>query len=336
MGILRDKVEPFEIEIEAGAGRLLEKMGRTGFQAKSLSLGVDIWQAMLLDRTTIFLGLAGAMVPAGMRKVISFLIKNRYIDCLVSTGANLFHDIHETRGRFHWQGHHRVDDVRLREEGIDRIYDVFALEDEFIESDRYIYSFSKTLNRERPYTTREFLYLIGKKLSEEYDEEGILTSAYKARVPIYCPAIGDSSIGIALAMEEGCNILFDTVEDVRESAKIVIEADKTGVIYIGGGTPKNFIQQTEVTAGMLGDSVEGHEYAIQVTMDSPHWGGLSGCTFEEAQSWGKISREARRVMIYCDSTIALPLIVSALAERTGDGIKRQGLPALDFLWKGLS
>src|SRR3989304_4771593 len=251
------------------------KAGDIGFQGKNLAVAVDVWERMLKGNVTIFFGLAGAMVPAGMRKVIVHLIKNRFIDCLVSTGANLFHDIHETLGKYHYQGHTMVADVGLKDEGIDRIYDVFAVEEEFERADRYCYRFAKTLEK-RPYTTREFLSLLGKRLSEGVKEDGILTAAYKAGVPVYCPAIGDSSIGIGLAMKpEEDNFIFDVIGDVKETALIAAEASNTGVVYVGGGTPKNFIQQTEVTAGLMGRDVWGHKYAVKITADAPHWGGLS-------------------------------------------------------------
>ena len=140
---------------------------------------------------------------------------------------------------------------------------------------------------------------------------------------MYCPAIGDSSIGIGLAIKpEEDNFIFDVIGDVKETALIAANANKTGVIYIGGGTPKNFIQQTSVTAAVMGKDVSGHEYAVQITTDAPHWGGLSGCTFEEAQSWGKIAKKAKMVTVHCDSTIALPIIVTALAKKV-KGLKRK-------------
>ena len=325
---LREKVSPPVIDDRPSVGTLIRRMGKTGFQARNLSLCVEIWKDMLKDEVTIFLGLAGAMIPVGMRKVMVYLLENRLIDCLVSTGANLFHDIHETLGRFHYQGHHRVDDTLLREEGIDRIYDIFASDREFTFTDRYIHDFAVTLDS-RPYTTREFFYLLGERLCREGKEEGILTAAYRAGVPVYCPAIGDSSIGIALALRDD-TFVFDTVKDVRETAQIVMESKKTGVIYIGGGTPKNFIQQTEVTAGLLSRRPsEGHEYAIQITTDSPQWGGLSGCTFEEAQSWGKVSKKAKQVTLYCDASIAFPFVVAALSEESPS---RSSVPRFDHLW----
>ncbi len=329
---LKNKIKPREIKKRASVKSLVDAMGNSAFQGKNISLAQDIWVKMLKDNTTILFGLAGALVPAGMRGIMAYLIKNRFVDCLVSTGANLFHDCHETLGRFHFQGSHEVDDIKLFEKGIDRIYDVFASEKEFRKTDNFIKNWAKGLNPEfvsgkRAITTREFLYRLGEKLSGISNVEGILTSAYKAKIPVYCPAIGDSSIGIALAAgrAEGSNeIQFDMIKDVLETAEIVSKSGSTGVIYIGGGTPKNFIQQTEVTSSIISDSIsDGHRYAIQITADSPHWGGLSGCTFKEAQSWGKIARDARSVSLHSDATIALPIIATAVAD---SNVKRKRIP----------
>jgi len=240
---LQTKIKPRQIKKGISVNALVEAMGNSAFQGKNIALARDIWVKMLNDRTTIFFGLAGAMVPAGMRGIISYLIKNRYIDCLVSTGANLFHDCHETLGRFHFQGTHEVDDIKLFEKGIDRIYDVFASEHEFRKADNFVKNWAKGLDPKvvsgkRSVTTREFLYLLGEKLSKISKVEGILTSAYKAKVPIYCPAIGDSSIGIALAVgraEGSNNIQFDMVKDVLETAEVVSKSKSTGVIYVGAG-----------------------------------------------------------------------------------------------------
>ncbi|MBI5903079.1 MAG: deoxyhypusine synthase [Deltaproteobacteria bacterium] len=325
---LKRPVRPVEIDTGASVEDLVKRMGDAAFQGRNLSIAVDIWEEMLKTRTTVFLGLAGAMVPAGMRELLVYLIRNRYVDCLVSTGANLFHDIHETLGRHHWQGSHNMDDNALKDAGIDRIYDVFAVEEEFNRADRYIYEFAEGLEK-RPYTTREFLYLMGGDLSGKCRADGIVTSAFRARVPLYCPAVADSSIGIALALKNGSDhFIFDMIGDVKETAEIAARAKSTGVVYVGGGTPKNFIQQTEVTAALQCKDVAGHRYAVQVTADSPHWGGLSGCTFEEAQSWGKIARKASHVTVNSDATIALPVIVTALAQRM-KGFKRKP-PKLDL------
>jgi deoxyhypusine synthase len=260
------------------------------------------------------------MVPAGMRRLVVYLIKNRLIDCLVSTGANFFHDIHETLGRFHFQCSPSVDDVALQQSLIDRMYDTLADEEEFREEDAFIGRFAAGLDQSRPYTTREFLNLLGKELSKRSKEDGIVSAAYKAGIPLYCPAIGDSSIGIGIAENRylGKNqFTFDVIGDVLETARLASDSPSSGVIYFGGGTPKNFVQQSEVTATFIRESTEGHKYAVQVITDAAHWGGLSGCTFEEAQSWGKIAPDAGMATVHCDSTIAMPILVTALSENAG-------------------
>ncbi|HHL39180.1 MAG TPA: deoxyhypusine synthase [Deltaproteobacteria bacterium] len=316
-------VDPVRIDPSNDVSALLRGMASTAFQGKNLALAADVWEEMLRAEATVLFGLAGAMVPAGMRRVMVHLIEKRRIDCLVSTGANLFHDIHETLGRRHWQGTPHVNDSALRDAGLDRMYDVYAKEEEFNDTDKYIYDFAAGLER-RPYSTREFFRLMGEDLCRAGSEEGILTAAFKAGVHVYCPALGDSSIGIALAMHDGDdrNVIFDIIGDVRETAHIVSTAPATGIVFVGGGTPKNYIQQTEVTADMMRKHSPGHKYAVQVTSDAPHWGGLSGCTFEESQSWGKIARDSRRVTVNCDATIALPILATALSQRL-DGYERK-------------
>lgn len=314
---LRNPVSPISVRKNIPIDSLLEEMEKTAFQGRKLGEAFSVWKRMLKDKTTIFLGLAGALTPAGMREVIVFLIKQRLIDCLVTTGANLFHDLHEILGKHHYQGTPVVDDVELRRKKVDRIYDVFASDIQYTYDDKFITEFANSLNQKKSYSTREFFYLIGKKLTSVGKKEGILTAAYKSKVPVYCPAFSDSSFGIAVALgrrKKENSLSFDIIKDVLETAKIAIAASSTGVIYLGGGTPKNFIQQTEVTAAMMRKKHPGHKYAIQITTDSPQWGGLSGCSFEEGQSWGKISKEARMVMLHCDVTIALPLLVTALAK----------------------
>jgi deoxyhypusine synthase len=278
------------------------------------------------------MGMAGAMVPAGMRRLVVYLIKNRLIDCLVTTGANLFHDIHESLGRFHYQCSPQVDDVALQKHLIDRIYDTLADEEEFREADAMLGQFAATLDQSRPYTTREFLFLLGKELAKRVREDGIVTAAYKARIPLYCPAIGDSSIGIGIAENRhlGKNqFLFDVVGDVIETAHLAADSPGTGVVYFGGGTPKNFVQQTEVTATSIRQTTHGHKYAVQVTTDAAHWGGLSGCTFEEAQSWGKIAPDASLATVHCDSTIAMPILITALSQQRAL-IRRRKKPVFEM------
>ena len=336
--ILSRPTRPLMIDRRKSVADLLEKMQGVSFQGRNLATAYQVWRRMLRDRTMIMMGMAGAMVPAGMRRLVVYLIKNRLIDCLVSTGANFFHDVHETLGRFHYQCSPNIDDVALQKNLIDRMYDTLADEEEFREEDACVGRFASTLDHSRPYTTREFLYLFGKELLKRAKEDGIITAAYKARIPLYCPAVGDSSIGIGIAENRylGKNQLtFDVIGDVLETARLAGESPSTGVIYFGGGTPKNFIQQSEVTATFIRQAHNGHKYAIQVVTDAPHWGGLSGCTFEEAQSWGKIAPDASLATVHCDSTIAMPMLVTALSEnptlirKRKKPIFRMG-PELDF------
>lgn len=314
---LQNKVAPFSITASTTAAEILSKMAQTSFQARYLGQSVQVWSQMLQDETIIFLGLAGAMVPAGMRKVITYLIQNRLIDCLVSTGANLSHDIQETMGHPHWQGNPNANDMELKELNIDRFYDVYTPDDHLTAVESYVNQFASTLPQDHPYTTREFLYRLGLSLIPLAQEDGILTSAAKVGVPIYCPAIGDSVIGIGTSAGRvnGSNqVMFDIIQDVVETTRLCLVAPSTGVIYIGGGTPKNFIQQAEVCTYIFDQPLQGHKYGVQITTDMPQWGGSSGCTFDEAVSWGKISASARTAIVNCDATIALPLVVSALAE----------------------
>jgi deoxyhypusine synthase len=323
-------ITPFTISQTCSVSEMVQRMAGTSFQARNLARAVEIWSQMLAGERTILLGLAGAMVPAGMRQVIVYLIENRLIDCLVSTGANLFHDLHESLGRSHWQGDSCTDDRELASLNIYRIYDTFLSAEEFDETERFVIDFSCSLEQNRAYTTREFFFLLGRALSSQGTEAGILTAAAKANLPIYCPAPGDSVFGTALAtalVKEESHLLFDVIKDNVELVQIACAAASTGVIFIGGGTPKNFIQQVELCGDIFDKELKGHQYAIQVTTDSPQWGGLSGCTFEEARSWRKVTPEAATVTINSDATIALPIMVSALSESCAKIIENRKKPS---------
>ncbi|MCD1294782.1 deoxyhypusine synthase [Methanocella sp. CWC-04] len=322
---------------DRSVSELTGAMAMTGFQGRKLGESVETWAQMLKENgLTILMGYTGAMSPAGMRKIIAYFIQNRMIDCLVSTGANMFHDIHESLGGKHYVGSHTANDEALFKDGVDRIYDVFAVEEEFRGTDRLVMKWSREhLEPNRPYSTREFFYELGKWLYEQgADKDSIVVSAYVHNVPIFVPALSDSSIGISLMCERRAGYAYniDQMKDVDEITQIVENTKKTGVIYVGGGVPKNFIQQTEVIMSMLGLDIEGHSYAIQYTADSPHWGGLSGCTFEEAVSWGKIASVAPKVQVFTDATIALPIVSHALKEKTRDTIASRKAPRYD--WSG--
>ena len=323
---------PIDVK-DRSVSELMDRMLKTGFQGRKLAESVQAWHNMLKEENmTVLMGLSGAMVPAGMRRVISYMIRERMIDCLVSTGANLFHDSHEALGKKHYVGSHLADDENLFKHGVDRIYDVFAVEEEFRVADNLIADFAEQVG-EISCSSREFMYLLGKELvRRRAAEDSIVVSAYRQNIPIFVPALSDSSIGIGLtiARRRGLKLEIDQIKDVDEVTQIVEKSGKTGVVYIGGGVPKNFIQQTEVIASILGVDVGGHDYAIQYTADAPHWGGLSGCTFDEAVSWGKIAAQAKKVQVFVDATIALPIVAHALREKCRD-LKRN---APTFNWEG--
>lgn len=320
--LLSYPTKPIEISAGMTCSELLEGLEGCSFQGRRLAQAAKIWTRALEEDVTVWMGLSGAMIPAGMRKVIVSLMEHRYIDVLVSTGANLYHDLHETVGNFHYIGSSHADDRELRDAKIDRIYDTYADEDQFMALDEEIGKWAIGAIEERPYTTREFLHLLGTEAARRSGgEKGILSTAAALDIPVYCPAIGDSSIGIALT-EAPRRFIFDMIADVEETAELAA-AKKSLVIYIGGGTPKNFIQQTEVTNLVHGRDVAGHSFAIQFVVDAPHWGGLSGCTFEEAISWGKIAVDSENVTVVCDATIALPVVAAAVMTRM-KGRKRPG------------
>jgi len=332
---LQTPIEPFAVDHGLTADEILSRMERISFQGRNLAIARRIWRKMLDDDVTIFLGMAGALSAGGLRLIVARLIADRYVDCLVSTGANLYHDLHETRGKHHYLGSAQADDAMLAQEGIDRVYDTFASEDEFIDNDSWIAEFAASLEP-RPYTTREFLYLLGGHLWTTTERDGILTSAYRANVPIFCPAIADSSIGMGLSQARqkvpGTGYI-DIIGDVVESANVIIRRPRTASVVLGGGTPKNFINQASVQAEFFSDDVSGHRYAVQIVTDVPHFGGASGSSLEEAQSWGKLATDSDRVSVQADATIALPLLVSALAEVDPHVLTRRRKPVLTLAYR---
>lgn len=348
---LKHPTRPIEVWPDKRVSELTEEMLYTAFQGRKLAEAIEVWSKMLKSRyLIIWLGLAGAMVPAGMRRIIAYFIKRRMVDVLVTTGANLYHDCCEALGVKHYLGSRFVDDVKLRKHRVDRIYDVFADEEEFYEVDRRIMNeFCLLLKDNYPYSSREVLYLLGKFLNNHAKErDSILLNAYKHNVPIFCPALCDSALGFSImfvnrrkaertvkirgkaVVLKKRKIIIDELKGLDESSRITEKAKQTGVIFIGGGVPKNFIQQTAVIASSQVRRDRSHRYAVQITTERPEWGGLSGATFEEAQSWGKIRPNANKVSCYTDATIALPIISHALSENFRK--LRRNVPL--FKWHG--
>ncbi len=311
---LRHPVQPFVAEAGLSGDALLERMERISFQGRNLASARRVWERMLADEVTIFFGMAGALSAGGLRLIVADLITARALDCVVSTGANLYHDLHETRGRHHYLGSPRENDSALQRAHIDRVYDTYADEEEFADNDEWIAAFALGLER-RPHTSRELLAKLGEHLWRETGADGILTAAYRAGVPVFCPAIADSSIGMGLSQarhRDATAGMVDVIGDIIESANVVLGHPRTASIVLGGGTPKNFINQASVEAEYYDPAVSGHSYALQIVTDVPHFGGASGSSLHEAESWGKVAGDAEKVSVQADATLALPLLVTAL------------------------
>jgi deoxyhypusine synthase len=345
------KVEAIAVN-EKSISQLLAEMSRTAYQGRKLGEAVEVWEAMLKEKDlSIIMGFSGSMSTAGQWKMINWLIENRYIDVLVSTGANISEDIVDAMGLGYWQGAHQVDDQELLESDINRYYDVYGKETDYREMEMLITDFLMTLKKGFPYTSAELLYLFGKWLNEK-GVKSIVAAAAANNVPVFCPAITDSAYGetFLMAKNEGHPVMLDSVKEFDQFVSIGEKTKEVGVVYIGGGVPKDFTQLLAISVspktmdegvpnrkGHLRKGIKEyyypHRYAIQITTDSPQWGGLSGCTLEEAISWGKIDDKGKRAVCYCDATIALPLITHALNERVK--FKRKA-PDLSWIFKGLS
>ncbi len=315
---------PLNVDRDRSVPGLLDKMEHISFQGRNLAIAQQLWLQMLSENAVVMMGLSGALIPAGMRRLVAYLIKNRFVDVLVTTGSTLFHDLHETLGRHHYIGDAKMDGAQLQEQAVDRIYDTFASEEEFREANEWIGGFAQQLENSHAYSTREFIHLLGRELSEIATEDGILTSAFKSRVPVFCPAIADSAFGISIGIsrvEKKNPFQFDVIQDVVDMAQIVSKARSTGVIFFGGGTPKSFIAQSEAAAGMLNASVRGHKYAVQVTTETEHYGSYSGADFDQANTFGQVAKNARHVTVHCDATIAMPLLVTSLSQTAAKALR---------------
>ena len=314
--------------------RLLEEMAQTGFQGKKLGEVANIWTEMTRQKgLTIFMGLTGSLSTTGQWKIIRWLIEKRYIDVLVSTGANISEDLLEAIGYGYYQGTWLANDEELLRLKIDRFYDVYADEYEYRKLEDLILKFASGLDDKLVYSTREFLWLFGEYQSKK-GIRSITAAAYERKVPIYSPGLIDSGYGVALSLlkRRGKLIRLDQTKDMEELAKVAEKTRRTGVVYLGGGVPKDTIQLATVikSLGRGGEEETPHDYAIQITADSPQWGGLSGCTLEEAVSWGKIAPDARKATLYCDITLALPIIAHAMNERVQ---RRVDPPDLGWVFK---
>ncbi|MFP4545391.1 MAG: deoxyhypusine synthase family protein [Methanomassiliicoccales archaeon] len=316
--LLRERVQSVDFDRISTVTDLMEAFKDSSIQSRALATCASAMEKAFRDpdRPTIIMGLAGPLIAGGLRKVIVDCIRYGIVDAIVSIGAIPYQDFYQARGFHHYKCDPDADDLALHEHHLDRIYDTLVDEDRFRETDELIGEIASELPA-RDHSSREFMEILASHVD---DRDSILVAAKEHGVPLFVPALNDSSIGIGLTgmhyrMRGRPHMWIDPIRDNWELTQLKIHSPKTGVIYIGGGVPKNFIQQMEVTAETLGYDRGGHHYAVQITTDMPFWGGLSGCTFEEAQSWGKVNREATKAVAHVEATIGLSLLVGHLLQK---------------------
>ena len=299
---------------------IIDSMAKMSFVSRETANAAKIYNNMLKDKNcTIFLTLAGSTSAAGCMKLYADLVKYNMVDAIVATGASIIDmDFFEALGFRHYQGSQFQDDSILRKNYIDRIYDTYIDEEELQNCDRVIGEIADTLEP-RAYTSREFIYELGKYLkSNGKKKNSLIELAYDKNVPIFCPAFTDSSAGFGLVMHQEQNpnkhITIDSIREMRELTEIKIKSKQSGLLMVGGGVPKNFVQDTVVCAELLGKQVDMHKYAIQITVADTRDGACSSSTLKEASSWGKVDI-AKEQMVFAEATSVLPLIASDAYHR---------------------
>jgi len=330
---LRDRIKPIDYDQVSTVADLVGAMRGASIQARNLGLCAEVLDNLYADpdRPTVMLGLAGPLIAAGLRKVLHDLVAGGFVDVIVSTGAILYQDIYQARGFGHYVGDPNADDAQLRDLLIDRIYDTYVDEEKFMETDTWLGYLADELPPGN-YSSRAYLDFVGSKLD---DPGSIVRAAHLRGVPMFAPALNDSSIGIGLThhyhratLAGRPKIAIDSIRDNYELTQIVVQSQKTAALYIAGGVPKNYINDSVVMAYIF-EQEKGHSYALQLTADVPHWGGLSGSTLKEAMSWGKIQTMATTAMCFVEPSVSLPLLAGYAFQRK----LAQGRPPLKLAWQ---
>jgi deoxyhypusine synthase len=321
--ILREPVQHIRIKGKLTVNQLVQQFQNSGsFGAGRVAAACDIYERMVReDDCTVFLALAGAMVPAGLRQLVADLLRENLIDVLVTTGANMVHDAIEALGGHHYKGHWAVDDYMLYKNHTYRIYDVFVPEEDFIKLDMElvkIYDQMANENKGKTLSSKDFAWEMGKRLK---DSNSILRAAYETKAPIFIPAVRDSEFGYiynlhATRRQFKNTLVVDAFKDVPEIISICRGSSKNGMIVIGGGVPRNTIQSAALA------TKSGIDYAVVITMDRAETGGLSGSTLEETVSWGKLKGQADKTMVIGDAMIVFPIMVASVKERLGRDFRR--------------
>ena len=317
--LLNSPVEHIDIK-SFDARKIIEGMGKMSFTSRDTARAAAIYNEMLADKDcSIFLTLAGSTSAGGCMNLYTDLVKHNMVDAIVATGASIIDmDFFEALGFKHYQGSQFQDDTELRKNYIDRIYDTYIDEEELQICDKKICEIADNLEP-RSYTSREFIYEIGKYLKDNsVKKDSLIETAYDNNVPIFCPAFTDSSAGFGLVIHQEKNpdnhLTIDSIKEFRELTEIKIKSKVSGLFMIGGGVPKNFIQDTVICAELLGKNVDMHKYAIQITVADTRDGACSSSTLKEASSWGKVDTTMEQ-MVFAEATSVLPLIASDAYHR---------------------
>jgi deoxyhypusine synthase len=317
--LLKSEVKHIDIT-SFDSRKIIESMKRMSFTSRDAAKAAEIYNEMIKDQNcSIFLTIAGSTSAAGCMNLYSDLVKYNMVDAIVATGASIIDmDFFEALGFKHYQGNQFQDDGILRENYIDRIYDTYIDEEQLQICDKTICEIANKLPP-KPYTSREFIKELGKYLKKNAKKKGSLIEvAYDCNVPIFCPAFTDSSAGFGLVIHQEKNpskhITIDSVREFRELTEIKLKSKSSGLLMIGGGVPKNFVQDTVVCAELLGKKVDMHKYAIQITVADTRDGACSSSTLKEASSWGKVDA-SKEQMVFAEATSVLPLIVSDAYHR---------------------
>jgi len=317
--LLSNPVEHIDIK-SFDARKIIDGMGKMSFTSRDTARAASIYNEMLADKDcSIFLTLAGSTSAGGCMDLYADLVKNNMIDAIVATGASIIDmDFFEALGFKHYQGSQFQDDTVLRKNYIDRIYDTYIDEEELQACDKAICKIANTLEP-RSYTSREFIKELGRYLKTNgKKKDSLIETAYDNDVPIFCPAFTDSSAGFGLVMHQEQNpkkhMTIDSIREFRELTEIKLQSKQSGLLMIGGGVPKNFVQDTVVCAELLGKKVDMHKYAIQITVADTRDGACSSSTLKEASSWGKVD-VTKEQMVFAEATSVLPLIASDAYHR---------------------
>ena len=328
---------PIPVDRDRSVAGLLEKMEGAGFGAKQLSEAHRIWIDMLDDNVTVYLCGSGNLISAGLRRLLGYIVKNRFVDVLVVSGTVLFQDIHETLGRNHYQAHASMTDKELEGSKIMRVGDIISSNEEYHEADEWLGSVINQLDLTREYSIRELMHLVGRELAEIAHEDGILTAAFKSRVPIFCPDLSQTPLAVGIArarFEKKVDFKLDITQDNLELMQIAQMTRNSGVITLGDADSQNMVNTSEMSAYITQSKPRGHKYAISINNSAiPLDVRTPSINGNHTRIFGKLLNNALTAHVPSDPSIALPMLVTALSQTAAKFIKARKSPQFTLAGK---